>query len=230
MGLEAGSPAAPRAATQHGAASPGRMAGPGSITMTGLELALRSAAPQDPPPRLRSEPVPTFSTSQQLPPREYLGFVHRHHLATLNAPPPPTHGAAPAPPAYGYAPTSSSYHTAAPAPPAYGHAPTPPPPPPPAYGSAPPRPTSATFGPPGAPSPPPPPPPPTYAGVARHGAAAAYNPGAHFPPLPAVAESAAQARVGDALNLSLKLLPELSPLPLHDPPSVFEFVQMNNGW
>ena len=54
--------------------------------------------------------------------------------------------------------------------------------------------------------------------------------GGHFPPLPAVAESAAQARVGDALNLSLKLLPELSPLPLHDPPSVFEFVQMNNGW
>ena len=182
MGLEAGSPTAPRAATQHGAAS------------------------------------------QQLPPRGYPGFVHRQHLATFNAPPPPTHGAAPAPPAYGYAPTPSAYNTALLAAPAYGHAPPPPPPPPPpAYGSASPWPTSTTFGPPGAP------PPPMYAGVAQHGAAAAFNPGGHSP-LPAVAESATQARVGDALlNLSLKLLPELSPLPLHDPSNVFEFIEMNNN-
>ena len=37
-------------------------------------------------------------------------------------------------------------------------------------------------------------------------------------------------RVGDALlNLSLRLFPELSPLPLYDPSRVFEFVQMNNS-
>ena len=207
MDLEAGPPTAPRAAAQHGAAP------------------------------------------HQLPPRGYPGFVLRQHLPTFNAP---------VPPAYGYVPTASSYNHAAPAPLAYGRAPTPPPPPPPAYGGEPPRPTSAVFGPPGAPpptppppppaygsappqqtsavfgppgaTPPPPPPPPTYAGVARHGATATYSPGEHFPPLPAVAENAAQARVGDALlNLNLKLLPELSPLPLQDPSSVFEFVQMNNS-
>ena len=138
-----------------------------SITKTVFEPALNSTAPQLLPPRLRSEPVPAFSTSQQLPQRGFPGFVHHHHPAKFNAP---------APPAYGYAPASSAYNTAPPAPPAYRHAP-PPPPPPAAYGSAPPRPTPTTFGPPGAP---PPPPPPMHAGVAKHGAAAAFNRGGAF--------------------------------------------------
>ena len=48
--------------------------------------------------------------------------------------------------------------------------------------------------------------------------------------MPAVAESSAQARVRNSLlNLSLGLLTQVSPLPLHDPSSVFEFVEMNNS-
>ena len=95
MGLEAGTPGAPRAEIQHGAASAGRIAGPGSITRTIFEPALHSTARQDPPPRFRSEPVFTFSTSQQRSPRGYPRLVDRHHIAAFNAP---------ATPAYGYAP------------------------------------------------------------------------------------------------------------------------------
>ena len=169
--------------------------------------------------------MPTSSTPQRLPPRRFPGFVQHHHPAASSAPPPPAYGAPPASPAYGYAPVSFTYSTAPLVPPTYANAP----PPPPAYGSASPRPTPTPSGPSGAP-PRPPPRPTTYASTAQGGAAVAFIPGPHFPPMPAVAESSAQARVRNSLlNLSLGLLTQVSPLPLHDPSSVFEFVEMNNN-
>ena len=81
MGVEAGSPAAPRDAVQHGAVFPGRQAGQGSVTKTVVEPVHHTAAPQLPPPRLRYEPVQHFSSQQQLPPRGFSGLVYHHHVS-----------------------------------------------------------------------------------------------------------------------------------------------------
>ncbi|CAN0360116.1 unnamed protein product, partial [Laminaria digitata] len=182
---------------------------------------LHGYAPPPPPPTYVNAPPPPAAYGTA-PPPTYGAAPPRHPPAYGNAPPPPP----PPPPAYGVAPSQPPRaHFGGP-----GAPPPPPPPPPPAYGGTPSQPAPVYQGAPGAPPPPPPPPPPhTYAAATHQGAAAAFNPGPQFPPLPPVAGAAALARIGCNLNnLKIGLLPQLPPLPLHDPSSVFEFVQLNN--